>query len=155
MSNVNEKDNIYFDDNLCDDLGDKQQYKENIYTEKSDYIMMGDQVKKLISENDDFTMDFENYQTVVDDSLEHYSVIKPHVMLQVAQKTIKNVLDRDITCDDLNLDLEYLMNREIFGINYNDEDDDYDTDEDEDDTDVDDDGGLLDELNEDDDDVYD
>ena len=75
---------------------------------------------------------------------ECYDAIKSNVMLQVAQKTIKEMFGQEVTSDDLNLDLDYLMNSEIFGIGYEDEDADDEEDED---------GSLLDELNDEDDDI--
>ena len=77
----------------------------------------------------------------VDAALEHFDAIKPSVMLQIAQKTVKSMFDKEVTSDDLGLDLEYLMNSEIFGTGYD------ESDEDEEDS------SLLDELNDEDDDI--
>lgn len=99
----------------------------------SDRDLMAKQIEKLSSANTDFQVSDEEYNETLDESVEHYTAIKPHVMLHVAQKTINHRYDIDVTCDDLNLDLDYIMNHEIFGIDYDDEDynaEDYDDDDD-------------------------
>ena len=83
----------------------------------------------------------EDREEAVDAALEHFDAIKPSVMLQIAQKTVKSMFDKEVTSDDLGLDLEYLMNSEIFGTGYD------ESDEDEEDS------SLLDELNDEDDDI--
>ena len=106
-----------------------------------DEKMMGEQIDKLTN-SDGFVCTFDDREDAIEKSLEHYDAIKSNVMLQVAQKTIKEMFGQEVTADDLNLDLDYLMNSEIFGTGYEEEDD-----EDEDD------GSLLDELNDEDDDI--
>ena len=108
-----------------------------------DEKMMGEQIDKLTND-DGYICTFDNRVVCIEKSLEHYDAIKSNVMLQVAQKTIKEMFGQEVTSDDLNLDLDYLMNSEIFGIGY--EDEDVDDEEDED-------GSLLDELNDEDDDI--
>lgn len=105
-----------------------------------DEKMMGEQIDKLTNK-DGYVCTFDDREDAIERSLEHYDAIKSNVMLQVAQKTIKEMFGQEVTADDLNLDLDYLMNSEIFGIGYEDEDDDED------------DGSLLDELNDDDDEI--
>lgn len=109
-----------------------------------DQRMMEDQIDKL-SSDDGFIVMYDDREDAVEKALEHFDAIKPNVMLQIAQKTIKEMFDRDVTADDLNLDLEYLMNSEIFGTGYEDEDDE-DSDEE--------DSSLLDELEEDEDEEF-
>lgn len=103
---------------------------------------MAAQIDKLSGSNG-YTCTFDDREDAIDRALEHYDAIKPTVMLQVAQKTIKEMFGEEVTSDDLNLDLDYLMNSEIFGTGYEDEDEDED----------DDDSSLLDELNDDDDEI--
>ena len=103
-----------------------------------DRELMYDQMAKL-TENDDQIISFDEREEAIEVALDHFDAIKPNVMLQVAQKTIKSMFDKDFTIDDLGLDLEYLMNSEIFGNGY----DEFDDDED--------DSSLLDELNDEDD----
>lgn len=105
-----------------------------------DRRIMSEQVDKL-ADADTEALTWDDREDTVDQAMIHYNAIKPNVMLQVAQKTIKSLYDREVTCDDLNLDLDYLMNTEIFGSGYEE-----DEDEDEDDN------SLLDELEEDEDD---
>lgn len=105
-----------------------------------DEKMMGEQIDKLTND-DGYVCTFDDREDAIEKSLEHYDAIKSNVMLQVAQKTIKEMFGQEVTSDDLNLDLDYLMNSEIFGIGYEDDEDD------------DDDGSLLDELNDEDDDI--
>lgn len=108
-----------------------------------DEKMMGEQIDKLTND-DGYICTFDDRVVCIEKSLEHYDAIKSNVMLQVAQKTIKEMFGQEVTSDDLNLDLDYLMNSEIFGIGYEDEDADDEEDED---------GSLLDELNDEDDDI--
>ena len=105
-----------------------------------DEKMMGEQIDKLTND-DGYVCTFDDREDAIEKSLEHYDAIKSNVMLQVAQKTIKEMFGQEVTSDDLNLDLDYLMNSEIFGIGYEDDEDDED------------DGSLLDELNDEDDDI--
>lgn len=101
---------------------------------------MGEQIDKLTNE-EGFSCKFDEREDAVKRSLEHYDAIKPNVMLQVAQKTIKELYGQEVTSDDLNLDLDYLMNSEVFGTNYEDDEDESDEDED---------SSLLDELEDED-----
>lgn len=105
--------------------------------ERSDRMIMEDQIDKL-SSADGYRCEGEEKEDATDRALEHYNAVKPNFMLQVAQKTIKELYNRDVTSDDLNLDLDYLLNNEIFGIGY-------DTDDDEEEE------SLLDELDDEDD----
>lgn len=107
-----------------------------------DEQIMATQIDKLSGSNG-YTCTFNDRADAINRALDHFDAIKPNVMLQVAQKTIKEMFDEEVTSDDLNLDLDYLMNSEIFGIGYEDEDEDED----------DDDSSLLDELNDDDDEI--
>lgn len=107
-----------------------------------DYQMMSDQIDKL-SSDDGYECKYEEREEAIDRALEHYDAVKSNLMLQVAQKTIKELFDRDVTADDLNLDLDYLLESEIFGTGYDDEEEDDDN------------GSLLDELDDEDDDVFD
>lgn len=100
---------------------------------------MAAQIDKLSNSNG-YTCKFDDREDAIDRALDHYDAIKPTVMLQVAQKTIKEMFGEEVTSDDLNLDLDYLMNSEIFGTGYEDEEDE-------------DDSSLLDELNDDDDEI--
>ena len=112
-------------------------YDPTTYWERE--IMM-DQMTKL-TETDGEILSMEDREEAVDVALEHFDAIKPSVMLQIAQKTVKSMFDKEVTSDDLGLDLEYLMNSEIFGTGYD------ESDEDEEDS------SLLDELNDEDDDI--
>ena len=103
-----------------------------------DQEIMSEQMSKLLETNPD-AMTLDDREEAIEVALDHFDAIKPNVMLQVAQKTIKSMFDKDFTTDDLGLDLEYLMNSEIFGNGY----DEFDDDED--------DSSLLDELNDEDD----
>ena len=105
-----------------------------------DHEIMMDQMIKL-TETDGEILSMEDREEAVDAALEHFDAIKPSVMLQIAQKTVKSMFDKEVTSDDLGLDLEYLMNSEIFGTGYD------ESDEDEEDS------SLLDELNDEDDDI--
>ena len=105
-----------------------------------DREIMMDQMIKL-TETDGEILSMEDREEAVDAALEHFDAIKPSVMLQIAQKTVKSMFDKEVTSDDLGLDLEYLMNSEIFGTGYD------ESDEDEEDS------SLLDELNDEDDDI--
>lgn len=102
-----------------------------------DEKMMQSQFEKL-STDDNYNLTNDELNGAVDRALDHYDAVKSNLMLQVAQKTIKEMFDKDVTADDLNLDLDYLMQNEIFGTGY---------DEDEEDDD-----SLLNELDDDDED---
>ena len=104
-----------------------------------DQQTMMEQMTKL-TETDDVTLSLDEREEAVEVALDHFDAIKPNIMLQVAQKTIKSMFNKEVTSEDLNLDLEYLMNNEVFGVGY-DESDDEDDDE----------NSLLDELNDEDD----
>ena len=101
---------------------------------------MTEQMDKLTEA--DGTLSFDDQEDAVTEALSHYDEIKPNVMLQVAQKTVKHMFNKDISIDDLNLDLEYLMNTEIFGIGYDEDDDEEDEEKGE---------GFSDEIDDDDD----
>ena len=51
---------------------------------------------------------------------------KRPIILQKIKTERSNMFNKDISIDDLNLDLEYLMNTEIFGIGYDEDEDDLD-----------------------------
>lgn len=102
-----------------------------------DWELMHTQFDKLSGE-DGYQCKYEDREPAIEAALDHYDAVKGNLMLQVAQKTIKDMYDKEVTADDLNLDLEYLLNNEIFGTGYNDG-------EDEDDEE-----SLLDELEDDD-----
>ena len=113
-------------------------------TEYWDRKIMTEQMDKLTEA--DGTLSFDDQEDAVTEALSHYDEIKPNVMLQVAQKTVKHMFNKDISIDDLNLDLEYLMNTEIFGIGYDEDDDEEDEEKGE---------GFSDEIDDDDDDETD
>lgn len=129
MKVVNISNEVLYEDNIPsqDDLRNMDLEADMLDTiskdTTSDRDLMAKQIEKLSSENEDFQVSDEEYNKTLDESIEHYTAIKPNVMLHVAQKTINHRYDIDVTCDDLNLDLEYLMNREIFGIDYDDDED--------------------------------
>ena len=100
-----------------------------------DQQIMMEQMTKL-TETDGVALSLDDREEAVEVALDHFDAIKPNIMLQVAQKTIKSMFNKEVTSEDLNLDLEYLMNNEVFGVGY-DESDDEDDDE----------NSLLDELN--------
>ena len=104
-----------------------------------DQQIMMEQMTKL-TETDGVALSLDDREEAVEVALDHFDAIKPNIMLQVAQKTIKSMFNKEVTSEDLNLDLEYLMNNEVFGVGY-DESDDEDDDE----------NSLLDELNDEDD----
>ena len=104
-----------------------------------DQQIMMEQMTKL-TETDGVALSLDDREEAVEVALDHFDTIKPNIMLQVAQKTIKSMFNKEVTSEDLNLDLEYLMNNEVFGVGY-DESDDEDDDE----------NSLLDELNDEDD----
>ena len=111
-------------------------------TEYWDRKIMTEQMDKLTEA--DGTLSFDDQEDAVTEALSHYDEIKPNVMLQVAQKTVKHMFNKDISIDDLNLDLEYLMNTEIFGIGYDEDDDEEDEEKGE---------GFSDEIDDDDESV--
>ena len=113
-------------------------------TEYWDRKIMTEQMDKLTEA--DGTLSFDDQEDAVTEALSHYDEIKPNVMLLVAQKTVKHMFNKDISIDDLNLDLEYLMNTEIFGIGYDEDDDEEDEEKGE---------GFSDEIDDDDDDETD
>lgn len=104
-----------------------------------DQQIMMEQMTKL-TETDDVVLSLDEREDAVEAALDHFDAIKPNIMLQVAQKTIKSMFDKEVTSEDLNLDIEFLMNNEVFGVGYDESDDDDDEDE----------NSLLDELNDDD-----
>ena len=104
-----------------------------------DQQIMMEQMTQL-TETDGVALSLDDREEAVEVALDHFDAIKPNIMLQVAQKTIKSMFNKEVTSEDLNLDLEYLMNNEVFGVGY-DESDDEDDDE----------NSLLDELNDEDD----
>ena len=104
-----------------------------------DQQIMMEQMTKL-TETDGVAWSLDDREEAVEVALDHFDAIKPNIMLQVAQKTIKSMFNKEVTSEDLNLHLEYLMNNEVFGVGY-DESDDEDDDE----------NSLLDELNDEDD----
>lgn len=105
-----------------------------------DEQMMYNQFEKL-STDDNYNLTNDELDGAIDRALDHYDAVKSNLMLQVAQKTVKEMFDKDVTADDLNLDLEYLMESEIFGTRYNEDEDEEES--------------LLDELDDDDDDDLD
>lgn len=111
-----------------------------------DEQLMYNQFEKL-STDDNYNLTNDELDSAIDNALDHYDAVKSNLMLQVAQKTVKEMFGKEVTSDDLNLDLDYLMNSEIFGTGYEDDEEDIDDDEEDDDS------SLLDELNDDDDEI--
>lgn len=105
-----------------------------------DEQMMYTQFEKL-STDDNYNLTNDELDGAIDRALDHYDAVKSNLMLQVAQKTVKEMFGKDVTADDLNLDLDYLMESEIFGTGYDEDDDEEES--------------LLDELDDDDDDDLD
>lgn len=105
-----------------------------------DRAMMVSQINKLTGE-DGWKCEYEDAESVIDPALEHYDSVKDYLMLHIAQRTIKDIFDKDTSADDLNLDFAYVLDNEIFGTGFDDETDDEDS--------------LLDELDDDEDDFDD
>lgn len=105
-----------------------------------DEQMMYTQFEKL-STDDNYNLTNDELDGAIDRALDHYDAVKSNLMLQVAQKTVKEMFGKDVTADDLNLDLDYLLESEIFGTGYDEDDDEEES--------------LLDELDDDADDDLD
>ncbi len=63
-------------------------------TEYWDRKIMTEQMDKLTEA--DGTLSFDDQEDAVTEALSHYDEIKPNVMLQVAQKTVKHMFNKDI-----------------------------------------------------------
>ena len=61
-----------------------------------DRRIMSEQVDKL-ADADTEALTWDDREDTVDQAMIHYNAIKPNVMLQVAQKTIKSLYDREVT----------------------------------------------------------
>ena len=75
----------------------------------------------------------DNREACIDDALTHFDNLRETFLSRVLYDTIHSTTGINILDDNSNLDLSYLIESEIFGVDYPAEDDDADTDSDDED----------------------